>query len=175
MLYSRRLRRIPIILVLCQHGPDLPRHPVGQRDRNQHPRLPAQHTREPRPCGYRSTPQPIQSRHGADDQEIANVGLTSLRHPPVPPSGLCDGQASDGAPLSGVNASKRLLLNLARAHGHLREPLSLVGGLVGENNKARKIEVQQTFDDLDPPKPFQRFSCANGLIDFLFHFRSNLG
>ena len=46
-LRSHRRHRVPVVLSLAQHGPDRPRHPVGERDRNQHPRLARQHPGQP--------------------------------------------------------------------------------------------------------------------------------
>lgn len=76
--------RIPIVLILCQHGPNRPRHPVRQRDCDKHPRFPCRQAGEPGSVGYGLTPEPGQTRHCSHDQKSANVGLSGLRHPSQP-------------------------------------------------------------------------------------------
>jgi hypothetical protein len=76
---GRDRSRIQICLSLYGHGPDRPRHLVGQRGGHQHTRLTLQHPGEPRSFADRPAPDPVQPRHRSADHKLSNVGLTCLR------------------------------------------------------------------------------------------------
>ena len=72
-------RPILEILIPGQHRPDLSGHLVGQRNRCQHFRLAIQYPGQPRARNDLSSFQPVRPRHGPDDQEPPNIGLSSFR------------------------------------------------------------------------------------------------
>lgn len=71
--------RIPVILLLRQHGPNRAGHLVGQRDRHQHARLTHKHSRHPGALHERLAACPTHTRHSAHNQQPSNIGLASLR------------------------------------------------------------------------------------------------
>ena len=56
-------RRVSVIFVSREHGPDHPGHLVCQGDRNQHARFPCDHARQPRPGLATRAPLPMHDGH----------------------------------------------------------------------------------------------------------------
>lgn len=73
------LRRISVILLPCEHGPDASCHFVCQGNDNQHQGLLLKHALKPRSCGCTLSGRPLCDRHCPDDQKPPDVALPHLR------------------------------------------------------------------------------------------------
>ena len=73
-------RGSPVDLPLRHQRPDDARHPVGQRHRDDHPRLARQHPGEPRIVRPAAPDRPANNRHGTRDQQQPKIALAHLRY-----------------------------------------------------------------------------------------------